>query len=278
MADPIPLQSAIGGDEMKPVLGLLRILAGCLAVAFAVTPALAQQGDAATPKAVVELFTSQGCSSCPPADALFVDLARDPSLIVLTMPVDYWDYLGWKDTLAHSAFTARQRFYAQTRGDNTVYTPQAIVNGGMHAVGSDRGKIEMMTVKSSLPVAVTVAGTGEGDVQVSVGPGVMPRDTSKEPLRGSVYLLPVLRSTSVAIVRGENRGKLVSYANVVRGIHRLGEWTGEATRFDVSAAQHKAWVSDANATGFVVLLQAENRKNGKILGAARSKTLELPAI
>src|SRR3982751_3710634 len=96
----------------------------------------------ADPRAVVELFTSQGCSSCPPADKIIGDLARDPGIIALSMPIDYWDYLGWKDTLADSRFSARQKAYSQMRGDREVYTPQVVVNGSLHVVGSDRAAID----------------------------------------------------------------------------------------------------------------------------------------
>src|SRR5450631_188200 len=96
----------------------------------------------ADPRAVVELFTSQGCSSCPPADKIIGELAKDPSVIALSMPIDYWDYLGWKDTLADARFSARQKAYSLMRGDRDVYTPQAIVNGSVHVIGSDRAGIE----------------------------------------------------------------------------------------------------------------------------------------
>src|SRR5690349_11098694 len=106
---------------------------------------LAQPSAASpAPKAVVELFTSQGCSSCPPADAFFLELSRRSDVISLSLPVDYWDYLGWKDTLAQPAFTARQRAYASARNDKQVYTPQAIVNGAKAVVGSDRNKIDTL--------------------------------------------------------------------------------------------------------------------------------------
>src|SRR3977135_107100 len=95
--------------------------------------------DHADPRAVVELFTSQGCSSCPPADTIIGELATDTSIIALSMPIDYWDYLGWKDTLADSRFSARQKAYSRMRGDRDVYTPQAIVNGSTHLNGSDHG-------------------------------------------------------------------------------------------------------------------------------------------
>src|SRR6202022_1127454 len=96
----------------------------------------------ADPRAVVELFTSQGCSSCPPADKIIGELAKDPSVIALSLPIDYWDYLGWKDTLADSRFSARQKAYSQMRGDRDVYTPQVVVNGSVHVIGSDRAGIE----------------------------------------------------------------------------------------------------------------------------------------
>src|ERR1700759_1637428 len=95
----------------------------------------------ADPRAVVELFTSQGCSSCPPADKIIGELAKDPSIIALGMPLNYWDYLGWKDTLADSRFPARQKAYSKARGDREVYTPQVVVNGSAPAIGSERGEI-----------------------------------------------------------------------------------------------------------------------------------------
>src|ERR1700749_3365671 len=128
----------------------------------------------ADPRAVVELFTAHGCSSCPPADKLMGELAKDPSIIALSMPIDYWDYLGWKDTLADSRFSARQKAYSQMRGDRDVYTPQAIVNGSVHVVGSDRASIEGaidQTKKNedvmSVPVSMTVTGK---QIIVSVAP------------------------------------------------------------------------------------------------------------
>jgi hypothetical protein len=119
----------------------------------------------ADPRAVVELFTSQGCSSCPPADKILGELAKDPSVIALSMPIDYWDYLGWKDTLADARFSARQKAYSRMRGDRDVYTPQVVVNGSVHLIGSDRAGIEGAigdTKKTdavmSVPVEMTLAG------------------------------------------------------------------------------------------------------------------------
>jgi len=218
---------------------------------------------AAGPRAVVELFTSQGCSSCPPADRLFVELARDPDLIALTLPVDYWDYLGWKDTLAHSAFSARQRHYALARGDRKVYTPQAVVNGVMAAVGSDRVKILGAVARSELPVPIAAREAG-GRLAIEVGaaPGLAQM--------GEVWLLPVIRAREVAIGRGENRGHSITYANVVRGLTRVGAWNGAAARFELPLDQTRAGGSD----GYVVLLQAsEPGRPAAILGAAKGPGL-----
>src|SRR5215207_7972577 len=96
----------------------------------------------AEPRAVIELFTSQGCSSCPAADKLAGELARDPSLVVMSLPIDYWDYLGWKDTLALPGHSKRQKAYSKSRGDREVYTPQIVVNGTMHVLGSDKHAID----------------------------------------------------------------------------------------------------------------------------------------
>src|ERR671917_179365 len=114
---------------------LLRLLPW---LATVVAAALTGPSVAApSPRAVVELFTSQGCSSCPPADRVLAELAREPDVIALSLPVDYWDYLGWKDTLASPAFSARQRAYSNARGDRQVFTPQMVVNGKVSCVGSD---------------------------------------------------------------------------------------------------------------------------------------------
>src|SRR3978361_830143 len=105
--------------------GGLGICAGIAAI----RPAYAE------PRAVVELFTSQGCSSCPPADRILGELAKDPAVIALSMPIDYWDYLGWKDTLADARFSARQKAYSRMRGERDVYTPPGIVNGSTQVTG-----------------------------------------------------------------------------------------------------------------------------------------------
>ncbi len=240
-----------------------RRLLSALACAALLVPLMAAQGaaqQADKPRAVLELFTSQGCSSCPAADALFVQLAKDPSLLVLTLPVDYWDYLGWRDTLAHSAFTQRQRLYAKTRGDGQIYTPQAVLDGQAHTVGSDRAAIEQLMAQRrepALPLDVAVRRSGD-TLTITVS-----GQTSSSS--ASIWILPTARERHVAVQRGENRGREITYANVVRGLMRVGGWRGERLALDVPASLVRTDDSD----GFVVLVHADDGKAGRIIGAAR---------
>src|SRR3954467_3393343 len=118
----------------------------------------------ADPRAVVELFTSQGCSSCPPADKIIGELAKDPNVIALSMPIDYWDYLGWKDTLADSRFSARQKAYSQMRGDRDVYTPKGVGNGAIEVIGSHADRIQGAISETkkgtvmTVPVSMSISG------------------------------------------------------------------------------------------------------------------------
>src|SRR5262245_19915688 len=136
----------------------------CAVVAVCASAATFSIAHAQT-RAVLELFTSQGCSSCPAADKLIGELADDPAIVSISLPIDIWDYLGWKDTLADPRHTARQRAYSKVRGDREVYTPQVVVNGGYHVLGSDKAAIEHVIAKSrqnpatlSLPVTLSVGG------------------------------------------------------------------------------------------------------------------------
>jgi hypothetical protein len=227
--------------------------------------ALGQVAVAGPPQAVVELFTSQGCSSCPPADAVLVEMSHRPDVVALTFPVDYWDYLGWKDTLAHPLFTSRQRGYAHGRGDRQVYTPQAIVNGMKACVGSDRAAIEKAITSPKVQSASLSA-----DVRTSVQDDMAVIEIEGPPDRqAEVWVLPVLRMQSVSIGKGENRGRTITYANVVRGLIRVGDWNGGAARFETPLKTARG-----DGDGFVVLLQSVNgKKPGPILGAAKSPGL-----
>jgi hypothetical protein len=204
----------------------------CLACAIVVACTSVSLSNAgAEPRAVIELFTSQGCSSCPPADKLLSQFVSDPSLIPISLPIDYWDYLGWKDTLADPRNSARQRAYAHMRGDREVYTPQMVVNGSVHALGSDKDAIEAAIAASrksgmtlSLPVALKVA---DGRVVVSVPHGGEGHSLAE------VWICGLLRAATVAIGRGENRGKTITYHNVARRWIKLGAWSGKDETWNV---------------------------------------------
>jgi hypothetical protein len=237
-----------------------------LALALA---AFAPPAGAEPTRAVVELFTSQGCSSCPPADAVLAELARRSDMIALSLPVDYWDYLGWKDTLAQAAFTARQKAYAQARSDRQVYTPQIIVNGLKSCVGSDRAQIEQSIQTATgglaaLPVTVSTA-ERNGLVTITVDENA----GTVTPQKAEVWLLPVRRSQMVPIDRGENRGRTITYANVVRALNHVGDWNGGTAQFTVSAD-----LARKGADGYVVLLQTtQDARPSTIIGAAKSEGL-----
>jgi hypothetical protein len=218
----------------------------------------------ADPRAVVELFTSQGCSSCPPADKILGELAKDPSIIAMSMPIDYWDYLGWKDTLADARFSARQKAYSQVRGDREVYTPQVVVNGQVHVVGSDRAGIESAIGKTrktqgvmSVPVTMTQAGKL---ITVSVAAS----DKGPAVSHGEVWICSISKAIPIAIERGENRGRELTYYNVVRNLLKVGDWNGSANSWIVPLEN----ISREGVDGAVVYVQDGSReKPGPMLGA-----------
>ena len=230
--------------------------------------ALLQPALADPPRAVVELFTSQGCSSCPPADELLVEYSRQPDIVAISLPVNYWDYLGWKDTLAHVAFTERQKAYAHSRKDRQVFTPQMIVNGKKSCIGSDRAQIEnaiQYTSKGRKTLPVNIA-LSEQNGSVTITVEETPDTAQRE---AEVWVLPVLKSQTVPIERGENRGKTITYANVVRGLNRVGEWRGGSARFEVPLETARK-----GGDAYVVLLQSTDAaRPGVILGAAKGPGL-----
>jgi hypothetical protein len=219
----------------------------------------------ADPRAVVELFTSQGCSSCPPADKIIGELAKDPSVIALSMPIDYWDYLGWKDTLADARFSARQKAYSQMRGDREVYTPQVVVNGSVHVIGSDRAGIESAIGRTrkadsvmSVPVTMALAGK---QITVSVAA------SSKGPaaMHGEVWICSISKAIPISIGRGENHGREITYHNVVRNLLKVGDWNGSSGSWTVPLEN----ISHEGVDAAVVYVQDGNRdKPGAMLGAA----------
>src|SRR3954454_22133574 len=236
-----------------------RVALSLAVIASALSTGAAQ----AEPRAVVELFTSQGCSSCPPADQLAGEFARDPSIIVMSLPIDYWDYLGWKDTLALPGHTNRQRAYARTRGDREVYTPQVVVNGSVHVLGSDKSAIENAIVRTdqqpgtlSLQVTLSIA---NGQISAGVPPA---RDAA---VKGEVWLCPITRTVPVAIGRGENNGHTITYHNVVRRWIKLGDWDGTARTFTLPVRD----LGEVSVDSVAVIVQSGTKEApGAMLGAS----------
>lgn len=217
-------------------------------------------------RAVLELFTSQGCSSCPPADALIGAMADRDDIVALSLAVDYWDYLGWKDTLASHANTERQRAYAKARGDGKIYTPQIVVNGMAHAVGSRRNEVETAIERTTAALGKSYTEvalrTENGELVVEVG--AAPEGSALA--RGTVLLAHLTGSAKVTIGHGENAGRSITYHNVVRKLEPIGEWTGTPTTVRVPLAK----VMSDGVDGCAVLLQAAQA--GPIIGAAQLKS------
>ena len=173
--------------------------------------------------AVVELYTSEGCSSCPPADALLEQLAARPEVIALALHVDYWDYIGWKDTFGDARFTARQKAYARAAGEHMVYTPQMIVNGRASLVGGDGADLA--------EVLAPVGDASAPDLSLSrSGDKLQIRATATAPLPAGtvVQLVRYIPSAAVAVDRGENAGRTITYTHVVQSWSVVGKWDGTA--------------------------------------------------
>ena len=241
----------------------LAIALGSLAA-----PSLAEPSNVpGQEKAVLELFTSQGCSSCPPADALLFKLGKRPDLVTLSYSVDYWNYLGWHDTLSSAANSERQRDYARARGDGRVYTPQIVIDGVNHAVGSDESAIEdaiQAALERLKDVKVPVSMHAEGDTLV-IGIGAAPEKSDKRA--ATVWLALAKDAVTVSVTRGENGGRKLSYHHPVRDLTPVGMWKGEAMTLRLPLKDLKAMGGDC----LVALLQVENA--GAILGAAEYELL-----
>lgn len=198
------------------------LLIALFALAGACTAPSSTAADAANP-AVVELYQSQGCSSCPPADAVLNALADRPDVLALSFAVTYWDQLGWKDTFASPAFTQRQWDYAHAEGRTYVATPQMVVNGRGAVTGSDRVQVDEAIRRFARPAGgPTIAGDGAA-VRIGAGKG-----------RAAIWLVRYdPRTIAVPIRAGENGGRTISHRNIVRQLVRLGQWTGAPLRFAV---------------------------------------------
>ncbi len=204
---------------------------------------------------VVELYTSQGCSSCPPADAIFDELAERNDVIPIAFHVDYWDYIGWKDEFGHPNHAVRQRAYANTAGRRSIYTPEMVVNGVTDIVGAKPMKLfDAIAKHKAQPTLMTLDVARNGDaleIQGSVPKG------GSTPME--VHILEIKPVQTSKITRGENRGKTIKYTNIAHDWRVVGKWDGKAAlKMSVKAKRNDP---------VVVLVQEAGA--GPIVAAAR---------
>jgi hypothetical protein len=234
-------------------ISLLTVAASALMLAVP-----AHAGDVrVNPKAVVELFTSQGCSSCPKADVLFSELGKRDDLIALAWHVDYWDYIGWPDTFADPDNSERQRGYAQSWGSSRIYTPQVVVNGAKGVVGSREKDVTSAIDEAALTIPVALNLSADM-LEVSVGPHAGGAEAV-------VWLITFKDHAAVVIERGENAGKTVEYSQIVTGKQMLGMFDAAGTHLKLPLS---ALTADGS-NGAVILVQSDkDGLPGPILGAA----------
>lgn len=204
---------------------------------------------------VVELFTSQGCIACPPADALFAELAQLDGVVALALHVDYWDYMGWKDIFGSPEHTARQKAYARAAGSRTLYTPQIVVQGQAQMKGHDAQSIlaEIARRKAEAPHATVSAERMDAALTVRMQPVAEPVGPA------DVHVVAYKPFETVAIDKGDNAGQEITYANIVTGWRTVGRWDGEGP-FEMT-------VPDAPAGPLAVVVQQP--RMGPVLAAAR---------
>lgn len=246
-------------------MAFLRMLAFAFAAALAAAHhAAADDAKVAKPMAVVELFTSQGCSSCPAADAFLGELAKRDDVIALSQHVAYWDYIGWKDPFALAEATDRQREYQRLFSLRYVYTPQMVIGGVEQEVGSSRrqvlAKIEKAKSLPQVPVGLGPGAKGGVKIEIGKAPDV---DSFKLEKNAAVWLVAFDKRHDTKIPRGENGGRTLSNFNVVRRLERIGSWTGEAATMWVRTPEKGEPGSDACA------IVVQSTKSGRILGAAQ---------
>ncbi len=206
---------------------------------------------------IIELFTSQGCSSCPPADALLGELTAEPGVLGLSFHVDYWDYIGWADPYAKKAYSKRQRGYAQVFKKSFVYTPQMVVHGMIETTGSDAGGVRQAIKQAAerLDTPIRLTRLAGGGLAVTVG-------QSSHPVDAAVWLALFDPEHTTKVKRGENRGRMIKNFNVVRELRHIGDWHGKAIKLTVPPLALKGH----DDQGCAVFIQ--NPAKGPILGAA----------
>lgn len=206
---------------------------------------------------VVELFTSEGCSSCPPADAFLGELAARPDVVALAFHVDYWDYIGWKDPYGSPASTQRQRDYASALGLRMIYTPQMVIDGRADVVGSDRHGVESAIDAAARQPKLAVSIESDGSGHRVVIPAATDEWTGGE---AAVWLAVFDREQETKVHRGENGGRTLKEYNIVREWRRIGSWNGAAVTIPLDVA------ADADRNGCAIIVQSG--PVGPVLGAA----------
>lgn len=234
--------------------------ATAVALGLAAVPAGAEPP---APLTVVELFTSQGCSSCPPADAFLAELAARPDILALSLHVDYWDYLGWQDVYAMPAFTRRQVAYGEAAGARSVYTPQMVVQGRARLVGSHRDEaIAAIHAIADEPRAAAITLTLHEDaLEVRVTPLADPAPA------GVLWFVPFHSPEPLLIDRGENAGQEIAYRNVARSWMKLGKWDGRDEAVFSAPVPSDSPGHDTSGAGVAVILQESGI--GPVIAAAR---------
>ncbi len=238
--------------EQHPALSRRSALA--LGAGALLAPRLASAAPAHP--VLIELFTSQGCSSCPPADKIAAELAGNPDNLVVSFNVDYWDYLGWRDTLAKPEYSQRQYDYAKSRGDGSVYTPQMVINGTTHAVGSNLRDVKSRMTESTAPAVKLTLDITAKDISLEI-----PKQTYEG--EATLWLMAIEHHVTQKIERGENAGKDVVYINVVRNLVPAAMWKGDSYK----GSWMRSAVMPHNCKSCIAVLQQNNV--GPVLGLAR---------
>jgi len=212
--------------------------------------------DASPSLVVVELYTSQGCSSCPPADRVIAELATDydDSVLPLSFHVDYWNYIGWNDPFSKKAFTQRQRAYSKSFGRNNVYTPQAVIGGSAEMIGSSRSKVfaeisRQQKQQADAPQITLSKTTNDIVVNIAAGEG-----------NANILAIEFKPEHTTKILRGENRGRTLKNYNIVTNVRSIGTWDGTAQTISIK---------HPSSDGLAIVLQNKGMRSNTILSAAR---------
>jgi hypothetical protein len=238
--------------KSRTVLGLALAMAAFLVAGHAAA------GGGKRP-VVVELFTSQGCNSCPPADVMLARLADRKDVLAMSLPITYWDMMGWKDTLASEANTRRQKFYSEIMGHGGVYTPQMIVDGVSDVIGSREATVEAAIAlrEGDMDAVPVLLHATRQEIHVVVGPA-----PAHDGPDATIWMFHILGKATVSIGAGENEGHTLTYRNIVRDLKAIGIWKGPVVTLDLPRQDGTTAPHDAVA----VIVQQGGY--GRIVGAA----------